>query len=146
MTCFVTSFLMLWRHYRAYLPTFWKCCQHKSRNLLLFIIYYYLYYHYKVEAYCIFIIFFKVLCERSCQLLLSWLNLRLWTAKRTNWIGALKNLTKFTGKHLCRNVLFLIKLQAWGLQLYGKIFSDTGVFLFVLWNFEEHLRSTPAIY
>ena len=26
--------------------------------------------------------------------------------------GALKNFKKFAGKHLCRNVLFLIKLQA----------------------------------
>ena len=33
--------------------------------------------------------------------------------------GVSKNFAKFTGKHL-RQSLFLIKLQAWGLQLYWK--------------------------
>ena len=33
--------------------------------------------------------------------------------------GVVRNFVKFTGKHLCRG-LFLIKLQAWGLQLYKK--------------------------
>ena len=33
--------------------------------------------------------------------------------------GVLRNLVKFTGKHL-RQSLFLIKLQAWGLQLWQK--------------------------
>ena len=32
-------------------------------------------------------------------------------------------------------VYFLIKLQAWGLQLYRKRDSDTGVFLWILRNF-----------
>ena len=36
----------------------------------------------------------------------------------------LGNSTKFTGKHLCQR-LFLIKLQAWGLQLYSK--RDAGL-------------------
>ena len=31
----------------------------------------------------------------------------------------LRNFAKFAGKHLCQN-LFLIKFQAWGLQLYLK--------------------------
>ena len=31
--------------------------------------------------------------------------------------GVLRNFVKFTGKHLCQG-LFLIKLPAWGLQLY----------------------------
>ena len=42
-------------------------------------------------------------------------------------IGALRNFAKFTGKHLCRSLYFLMKLQAWGLQLYLKEFP-TQVF------------------
>ena len=42
--------------------------------------------------------------------------------------GVLRNLTKFTGKHLCR-VSFLIKFQALG----------TDVFMWILSNFSEHL-------
>ena len=40
--------------------------------------------------------------------------------------GVLRNFTKFTGKHLCQS-LFLIKLQASGLELYLKRESGTGV-------------------
>ena len=47
--------------------------------------------------------------------------------------GVLKNFKKFTGKHLCWNVLFLIKLQAWG--HYGKRDSDSGFLQVILWNF-----------
>ena len=70
---------------------------------------------------------------------ISWLNLRLWTAKRGKSKSdssmkkqptavfykkdILKNFTKFTGKHLCRNVLRLLKLQAWRLQLYEFSFE-----------------------
>ena len=35
----------------------------------------------------------------------------------------------------CARVSFLIKLQAWGLQLYQKRGSGTSVFLWILWNF-----------
>ena len=41
----------------------------------------------------------------------------------------LKNFTKFTGKHPCRNVLFSINLQARGPQFYNKRDSDAGIFL-----------------
>ena len=70
---------------------------------------------------------------------ISWLNLRLWTAKRGKLKSdssmkkqppavfykkdILKNFTKFTGKHLCRSTLRLIKLQAWRLQLYEIFFE-----------------------
>ena len=47
--------------------------------------------------------------------------------------GVLRNFAKFTGKHLCRS-LFLIKLQASGLQLYQKRNSGTVVFLWTLRN------------
>ena len=52
--------------------------------------------------------------------------------------GVLKSFAKFTGKHL-RQSLFLIKLQTLGLQIYEKRVSGTGVFLWILRNFEEHL-------
>ena len=48
--------------------------------------------------------------------------------------GVFRNFTKLTGKHQCQN-LFLIKMQAWGLRLYLKRDSGTGVFLWILWNF-----------
>ena len=39
-------------------------------------------------------------------------------------------------ENTCARVSFLIKLQAWGLQLYLKRDSGTGVFLLIfLWNF-----------
>ena len=48
------------------------------------------------------------------------------------------NFAKFTGKPLCQSVSFLIKLQAWD--------SGRGVFLWILWNFEEHLfHGTPLV-
>ena len=50
----------------------------------------------------------------------------------------LKNFSKFTGKHLCQS-LFLIKFNAWSLQLYWKRDSRTDVFLWILRNFLEHL-------
>ena len=43
-------------------------------------------------------------------------------------------------------VCLLIKLQAWGLQLYWKRDSGTGVFLWILRNFYEHfLYRTPPV-
>ena len=42
--------------------------------------------------------------------------------------SVLKNIAKFTGKHLCQS-LFLIKLQDRGLHLYLKSDSVTGIFL-----------------
>ena len=50
----------------------------------------------------------------------------------------LRSFTKLTRKHLCQS-LFLIRLQAWGLQLYLKGNCCTVFFLWILRNFEEHL-------
>ena len=44
-------------------------------------------------------------------------------------IGVLKNFAKFTGKHLCQSLLFLIKLQVW----------DSSVF------FTKHVRTTAFV-
>ena len=62
--------------------------------------------------------------------------------------GVLKNLRNFTGKHLYWS-LFLIKLQTFRpANLFRD--SNTGFFLWNLWNFSEHLRTTasalPRIY
>ena len=58
--------------------------------------------------------------------------------------GVLKNFANFTEKHLCWNP-FLIKSQAWGPTNSFKRASNTGVFLWNLWNFKEHLIwRTPA--
>ena len=48
-------------------------------------------------------------------------------------------------ENTCVRASFLIKLQALGLQLYYKRDSDTGVFLWILRNFWEHLfyRTSP---
>ena len=45
--------------------------------------------------------------------------------------GILRNFTKFTGKHLCQSLFFH--------KLYQKRGSGTGVFLWNLLNFKEHL-------
>ena len=47
--------------------------------------------------------------------------------------------------HIFARVTFLIKLQAWGLQLYEKGGSGTGVFLWILWNFQEHMFKKTAL-
>ena len=53
-------------------------------------------------------------------------------------IGVLKNFAIFPGKHLWRSY-FLIKLQAWRSAILLKRDSNTGVFLWILWNSYEHL-------
>ena len=45
-------------------------------------------------------------------------------------------LAKFTGKHLCQSH-FLIKLRASRLHLYLRDESSTGVFLWILLNFQK---------
>ena len=53
-------------------------------------------------------------------------------------IGVLKNFAIITGNHPCWR-LFLIKLQVWR-------YSNTGVFLWILWNFLEKLfYKTPPV-
>ena len=52
--------------------------------------------------------------------------------------GILKNFAKFTGKHLCKSLFFN--------KLYSKRDPGTGVFLWILRNFLEHLfyRTSPG--
>ena len=46
----------------------------------------------------------------------------------------------------CAGASFLIMLQACGLKLYQKRDPDTGAFLWILWNFWEHLfYRTPLV-
>ena len=52
--------------------------------------------------------------------------------------GALKNFAKFTRKHLCRN-LFFNKDAGLRPAFLFKRDSDTGVFLWILRNFQEHI-------
>ena len=48
--------------------------------------------------------------------------------------------------HTCARVFFSIKLRAWGLQLYSERDSGTGIFLWILQNFLEHLfYRTPLV-
>ena len=53
-------------------------------------------------------------------------------------ISVLKNFPKLTGNYLCWS-LFLINLQAKPATLL-KIYSNTGVFLWILRDFKERLR------
>ena len=54
--------------------------------------------------------------------------------------GVLENFSKFTGNPLHWS-LFLIKFQSSSLQLYSKKRdSSTGVILWILRNFQEHLQ------
>ena len=54
----------------------------------------------------------------------------------------LKNFAKSTEKRLCK-ILFLVKLQASGLQLYWKRSFGTGLFLWILLNIYEHFFYIP---
>ena len=56
-------------------------------------------------------------------------------------IGALKNFTSYTGKHLCWS-LILVKLQAWFAATLLKRDSNTGVFP---WNFQNFLYRIPPV-
>ena len=48
-------------------------------------------------------------------------------------------------KNLCQS-LFFNKLQTQGLQPYSTRDSGTGIFLWILWNFKEHLfYRTPLV-
>ena len=53
-------------------------------------------------------------------------------------IDLLKNFAKFTEKHLCQS-LFLNKVTGSDLKHYSKRDSGTGVFLWILQFFQEHL-------
>ena len=53
-------------------------------------------------------------------------------------IGVLKSFTILTRKYLCWN-LFVIQLQPFSLAAILKINHSTGVFLWILPNFKEHL-------
>ena len=44
-------------------------------------------------------------------------------------------ISQHSQENTCARVSFLIKLQAWGLQLYQKRDSGTGVFLWILQSF-----------
>ena len=59
--------------------------------------------------------------------------------------GVFKNFENFTGKYLCWS-LFLIKFQAWRPAISLRRDSNTGVFLWNLRKFQEHLfyRTTPV--
>ena len=50
-----------------------------------------------------------------------------------------EKICKIHQKNTCARISFLIKLQASSLQLYQKRDSGTGVFLWTLRNFSEHL-------
>ena len=49
-----------------------------------------------------------------------------------------RNFAKFTRKHL-RQILFFNKVAGLSLKLYLRRVSGTGVFLYILRNFYEHL-------
>ena len=51
-------------------------------------------------------------------------------------VDVLKDVAKFTGKHLYRG-LYLMKLQASILELHCKRDSDKDVFLWILWIFDN---------
>ena len=60
-------------------------------------------------------------------------------------IGILKNFVNFTGKHLCLT-FFVIKLQAVTPATLLKTDSNTGIFLWYLRTFKEHIfYRTPPV-
>ena len=75
--------------------------------------------------------------KNTCTFMFLW-----WNQKQPSEMfykkAVLRNFAIFTGKHLCWS-LFLIKLQAF--RPDSKRDSNTGVFLGILRNFEEHLQT-----
>ena len=57
------------------------------------------------------------------------------------WEKVFLKISQNSRENTCARDSSLIKLQplqAWGLQLYKKRDSGLGVFLWILWNFQEH--------
>ena len=67
-------------------------------------------------------------------------------AQRCSVKQAFLEISQNSQENICRRVPFLIKLQSWGLQLYQKLDSDSGVFLQILRNFQKHFfyKRSPA--
>ena len=55
-------------------------------------------------------------------------------ARGALWKKVLSEISQNSQENACARVSFLIKLLAWGLQLYYKRDSSTGVFLWILQN------------
>ena len=73
--------------------------------------------------------------KNTCAFIFLW-----WNQKQPSVFykkAVIKNFAIFTGKHLCWS-LFLIKLQAF--RPDSKRDSNICIFLWILWNFEEHLQ------
>ena len=76
---FVTSFLMLWSHYRIYLPTFCQCCQHKSKNS---------YYHVTFFLpYNIHITIYIITTTNWTHIVFSWFSLKCFTKEAVSYEG-----------------------------------------------------------
>ena len=58
--------------------------------------------------------------------------------------GVLVNFAKFTGKHMCQSVFFN-KVAGFRPATLWKRDSGTGVFLWILPHFKEHLSRTPLV-
>ena len=81
----------------------------------------------------------------SAHLLNSFSQFRSSRSQMLLKIGVLKNFANLTGKQLCWR-LFLITLQALNSKTLSKRDSNTGVFLWNLRNFSEHLfYGTPLM-
>ena len=62
------------------------------------------------------------------------------------WKRVFQLILGIDGKNPASESLIFNKLQAWGLQLYEKRDSGTGIFLVILWNVQENLWAAAAIY
>ena len=58
--------------------------------------------------------------------------------------GILKNKTKFTGKHLCRNMFFNKVARLSPATLFKKRGTGIGLFLSILWNIDLNFKSTSG--
>ena len=94
----------------------------------------------KVSKYRLFLVrIFPHSDFRVVPAYLSFFSGLVWKCRSSRWRfsikkGVLRNFSKFTEKHLCQSV-FLIKLQALGLQLYQKRGSGAVAFL---WSFRNY--------
>ena len=82
---------------------------------------------------------FTILCMKKCWTHV--MNMSTYRSSNPEVLckKAVLEVSQNSQKNKCARVSFLIKLQARGLQLYLKRDSGTGVFLWILRNFQEHL-------
>ena len=84
-------------------------------------------------------LFIDLLIFQRCKYFASILKILITHYLLRIHLDVLENFAKFIGTPVLKGSFFFNKLQAWGKQPYLKRDSDTGIFQWILWKFQEHL-------